>query len=154
MQGAVYEEIEQRSFERLFLGLTEDSMTLATLSAGQSGIGYKRARDIAAPAHLRALMAAKPRIQAMIQDGVTAGLLAQQPLETRVAAVIETAISTYLSALGDEDSATTKVVCSEGGAGSRRSLAANHRGTAGTRRDKPDHRTPRTSQPRLSGRGQ
>ena len=50
-------------------------MTQATLSAGQSGIGYKRARDIAAPAHLGALIPAKPRIQAMIQDGVTAGLL-------------------------------------------------------------------------------
>ena len=57
-------------------------MTQATRSAGQSGIGYKRARDIAAPAHLGALIAAKPRIQAMIQDGVTASLLPKQPLET------------------------------------------------------------------------
>ena len=44
----------------------------------------------------------------MIQDGVTAGLLPQQPLETRLAAVIETAISTHLGALDDEDKATAK----------------------------------------------
>ena len=69
-----------------------------TLSSGQSRIGYNRARDIA-------LIAAKPRIQAMIQDGVTAGLLPKQPL----AAVIETALSTYLDALDDEDKATAKL---------------------------------------------
>ena len=60
----IYDEIGQRSLERLFPGLTEDSMMQATLSAGQSGIGYKRARDIAALAHLGALIAAKPRTQA------------------------------------------------------------------------------------------
>ena len=55
--AAVYDEIGQRSLKQLFPGLTEDSMTQATLSAGQSGFGFKRARDIAAPAHL----GAKPR---------------------------------------------------------------------------------------------
>ena len=50
-------------------------MTQATLSAGQSGIGFKRVRDIAVPAHLGALIAAKPRIQAMIQDAAWAGFL-------------------------------------------------------------------------------
>ena len=48
-------------------------------SEGFSNVGYKRARDIAAPAHLGALVAAKPRIQAIIQDGVTAGLLPKHP---------------------------------------------------------------------------
>ena len=66
--AAVFDEIGQRSLERLFPGFTEDSMTQATLSGGQSGIGYKKARDTAAPAHLGALIAAKPRMQAMIQD--------------------------------------------------------------------------------------
>ena len=80
----------------------------ATLSAAQRGIGYKRAGDIA-PAHLGAFIAAKPRIQAMIHDGVTVGLLPKQPLETRLAAVIETAISTYLDALDDEDKPTAKL---------------------------------------------
>ena len=37
--AAVYDEIGQRSLERLFPGLTEDSMTQATLSGGQSRIG-------------------------------------------------------------------------------------------------------------------
>ena len=84
-------------------------MTQATLSAGQSGIGYKRARDMAAPAHQGELIAAKTRIQAMIQDGVIAGLMPKQPLGTRLAAVIETAISAYLDALGDEDKAKLHV---------------------------------------------
>ena len=81
----------------------------ATLSAGQSGIGYKRARDIAAPAHLGALIAGKPRIQAIKQDAVTVGLLPKQPLESCPAAVIETATSTYLEAPDGEDRATAKL---------------------------------------------
>ena len=80
----IYDEVGQRSLERLFPGITEDIMTRATLSAGQSGIGFKRARDIAAPAHLGALTAAKTRILGMIRDGVRAGLLPQQILETRL----------------------------------------------------------------------
>ena len=55
-------------------------------------------------------MAAKPRIRAMIQDGVTARLLPKNLLETRLAAVIETALSTYLDALDDEDKATAKLL--------------------------------------------
>ena len=87
----IYDEVGYRSLERLVLCFTEDSMEQATLSAGHSGIGYKRARDIAVPAHLGALIAAQPRIQAMIQNGVTAGLLPKHSLETQLAAVIETA---------------------------------------------------------------
>ena len=81
-------------------------MAQATLCGGLSGIGHKRARDIAAPAHPGAPMAAKPRIQAMIQDAVQAPLLPKQPLETRLAAVLERAISTYLDALDDDDKDT------------------------------------------------
>ena len=84
-------------------------MVQATLSACQSGVGYIRARDSAAPAHLGALIAAKLRIQAMIQDAVSAGLLLQPPLEARLDAVIATATSTYLEALDDEDRATAKL---------------------------------------------
>ena len=40
-----------------------------------------RGRETSRPAHLGALTAAKPRIQAMTQDAVTAGLLPKQPLE-------------------------------------------------------------------------
>ena len=92
-----------RSDSDLFRG---SSQVQATLSAGQSGIGYKKARDIAAPAHLVALKAANPRIQAMIQDAVRAGLLLQHPQETRFDAVLATATSTYLDALDDEDRGT------------------------------------------------
>ena len=63
----------------------------ATLSEAQSGTGYKRARDIAGPAHPGALIAAKPRLLAMIQEAVMGGLLPKQPLVTRLAAGIEAA---------------------------------------------------------------
>ena len=68
----IFDEVGQLSLERLFPGFTENSVTQATLSAGQSRIGNKRARDIAASAHLGGVMAAKPRIQAMIQVCVSA----------------------------------------------------------------------------------
>ena len=84
-------------------------MTQATLSAGQSGIGFKRTRDIVTLAHLEALIAAKPRTQAMIRDAVWAGVLPGQILEARLSEVIETATTTYLSALDDEDKATAKL---------------------------------------------
>ena len=73
--AAVHDEIGQWSLERLLPGFTEDSVTEATLSASQSRIGFKRAQDIAAPAHLGALIAGNPRIHGMIRDAVFAGLL-------------------------------------------------------------------------------
>ena len=84
-------------------------MTQATLSAGQSGIGFKRARHIAAFAHRGALIAAKPRTRGMIRDAVLAGLLPEQLLETRLSEVIETATSTYLSALDNDEQATARL---------------------------------------------
>ena len=96
----IYDEIGQRSLERLFPSLTEDSMTQAALGVGQSGIGVKRPRDIAAPAHLGALIATKPRIRATIRE---------QILEARFSEVIETVTSTYLSALDEDEQATAKL---------------------------------------------
>ena len=122
----INDEVGQRSLERLFPGFTEDSLVQATLCAGLSGTGYKRAQGMAAPAHLGAL-AARPRIQLMVQDAVTAGLLPKRPLETRLDAVIGTATSTYLEAIDDEGPRHGQVVCSDGGPGSRRSVAANSR---------------------------
>ena len=51
-----------------------------THSAGQAGIGYKRAADVARPAHLGALIAAKQRILDMIRGATSAGVLPAQPL--------------------------------------------------------------------------
>ena len=45
----------------------------------------------------------------MIQEGVTAGRLLQHPLETRLAAVIETVLSTYFGAFDDDDTATAEL---------------------------------------------
>ena len=82
--AAVHGGVGQRSLERLFPDLMVDSMTQATLSAGQdpqteSGIGFKRARNVAAPANLGALIAAKPRVQGMIRDALWAGLPPKHP---------------------------------------------------------------------------
>ena len=113
----IYDEVGQQSLERLFPDFTEDSMVQATLSAGQFRIGHKRARDIAAPAHLGALTAARARVQAMIQDAVWAGLLLEHLQETRLSAVL------HLSQR--RRSSHGKVVCPEGHSGGRRSLAAS-----------------------------
>ena len=78
-------------------------MTQATLS------GFKRARDVAAPAHLGVLIVAEPRIQAMIQDAVWADLLQKQILEARLSEVIETSTSTCPSSLDSDEQATAKL---------------------------------------------
>ena len=99
----VRNDIGQRSLERLFPGLAENSTTQATpRSTG------------------------KPPIQAMIKDAVWAGLLPEQILEARLSEVIEKATSICLCALDSDEQATAM-------------LAANCRGTARTRRRKPDH---------------
>ena len=58
---------------------------------------------MAAPAHLGALIAATPRIQAMTLDAATADLQLQRSLEARLDVVIEN------SHLDDEDRATAKL---------------------------------------------
>ena len=103
----IYDEVGQRSLERLFPGFTEDSSEQASLGASQTGIGFKRTRDIADPAHLGALIAAKPRILAMMPEAVTAGLLPKQPLVTRLG-VVEAATTANLEALDGEEKATGK----------------------------------------------
>ena len=72
--------VGQMSIERLFPGITEDSAQQATLSGGQSGIGCKRSVDVVRPAHMGALVAAKPRVRDMIRDSTSAGLLPEQHL--------------------------------------------------------------------------
>ena len=78
-------------------------------SSPDSGTGCKKGRNVATPAHLAALIAAEPCIQVMIQDAVVAGILPKHSLETRLAAVVGTATTTYLQALDDEDRATAKL---------------------------------------------
>ena len=63
----IFDEVGQRSLQRLFPGFTEDSLEQATLSSGQSGVGYKRAWNVAGPAHLGSLIAATTRIVDLIR---------------------------------------------------------------------------------------
>ena len=55
-------EVGQRSSERLLPGFAGDGLEQVPLSASQSGIGYKRARDVASAAHLGAPIAAQTAI--------------------------------------------------------------------------------------------
>ena len=105
----IFDEIGQRSFERVFPGFTEDSLEQATLSAGQSGVGNKRARDVVGPAHLGALIAAKPGILSMIQDAATAGFLPKQPFVALLDAVIEAATVACVEALDGSEKATASL---------------------------------------------
>ena len=145
----IYDEVGQRLLERLFPGFMEDSMVQATLGAGQSGIGYKRAQDIAAPAHLRARSAAERRIQAMIHDAVAAGLLLQHTLEARLDAVIVTS-----KPLEDEDRATPSSTFKKRPRQQRKRGSKQSMGIMGPESQPPDNVRPRTSQLRFSRRRQ
>ena len=79
----IYDAVGQWSRERLFRDSRRKVRSKRHLTQASPG-GYERARDIAGPAHFGTLMAATPRILAMIQDAVTAGLLPKQPSETHL----------------------------------------------------------------------
>ena len=65
--------------------------------------------DIEGPAQLGALIAAKPRVLAMTGDAVTAELLPEQLLVTRLTTGIEAATDTYMGARDDDDKALDKL---------------------------------------------
>ena len=123
----IYDEVGQRSLERLFLGLAENSMTQATLSAGQSRIGFEGARDIAAPAHLGSLIATKPRILATFRDAV------------------------WAPHRGHRDSHQHPSRKPQQSCMFRKQMAANNLRKGGIRRSKPDHRILRTPRLRFTG---
>ena len=70
------------------------------------GFLYKRARDVAHPAHLGALIAAMPRILDMIRGATIGGLLPEQPVLARPSAPVESAIAALLDALDDSERPT------------------------------------------------
>ena len=113
----VHDEIGQRSLERLFPGLVWSQV-------------QKSARH---------RIAAKPRIQAMIRDGIWAGLLPEQIVEARLTQVIETGTSTSLSAPNNSEQATTKLKIQKA---AQAADEAWQQTVAGTGRRKPNHRTP------------
>ena len=78
----------------------------ATLSAGQSRIGCKRSVDVARPAHLGAVVAARPRIRDVIRDATIAGLIAVQSLLARLDDLVETASAPFLDTLNDSGKRT------------------------------------------------
>ena len=101
----IFDEVGQRSRERLFAGFTEDSAEKAALSAGQSGIGVKRSAD--RPAHLGDLIADKLRILDMIRCAATARLL-PEPLSARLDTPVEAA-SAVFRALDDSEKPTARL---------------------------------------------
>ena len=87
----IYDEVGQRSLERLFPRFAEDSNTQASTPGGTHSSQAAHPGDDTRCSH--------------------SWLLPSEPLETRLATVIETATSsfTYLNALDDEDKATAKL---------------------------------------------
>ena len=99
----IFDEVGDRSLERLFPGFTEHSREQATLSESQSRIGYKRAR-----AHLGALIAANPLIRHMIRSAATGGLVAQ-PLLDRLDCLIQTASADFVCTPDNSETATAQL---------------------------------------------
>ena len=99
-------DVGQRSLQRLFPGFTEDSSEQATVSASQSGTGTTVHRMLPTPAHLGALIAAKPLVLHMSQGAAKAGLLPEQPLLARLDTSTETATAAFLDALDDSENPT------------------------------------------------
>ena len=107
---AIPQEQQQMSLTRLGSGLLSDSSRVSgrtvrqkrPLSAGQSRIGFERARDIAAPAHLGShrSQAAYPSNDPRRSVGKPSPRV-DPGGAARLTAVIEAATSTYLSALDD-----------------------------------------------------
>ena len=93
-------EVGQRSLERPCPGFTEDSLEQAALSAGQSGL--------ARPAHLKALIAAKPWVLNMIRGATTAGLLPGQLLLALLDTPTETATAAFLDALDNSEKPSSR----------------------------------------------
>jgi hypothetical protein len=75
---AAFDDVGRATLERLFPGLSPEGFEQATLSAKESGIGWRLARDVARPAHLGALVAACPRVKDMLKACTIAGLPAGQ----------------------------------------------------------------------------
>ena len=90
-------------------GFTEQSVQQATLSAGQSGIGYKKSADAALSAHMGAVIAARPRVQDVIRGATIAGLVTAQPHLTPLDDLVDTASVAFLSTL-DADTGTDTTV--------------------------------------------
>ena len=86
----------------------------------------------------------------MIQDAALVGLLPKPPLVTRGAAVTETATSTFLGALDDEDRAMAQLHVQKAAQAADEAWTANNWRDAGAQRPKPDSVRPRTPQLSIS----
>ena len=80
-----FDEIGAQSKERHFPRFTEKELAQATPSGGQSGLGCKRAEDVAHPAHLSSLVAAGLRARCGIRCR-SSQLVSQQSFLTVVIA--------------------------------------------------------------------
>ena len=101
--AAKFDEVGRHSLERLFPGTTPEGSTQASLNDKAGGLGWRRALDIARPAHLGGLIAVRPRIRAMFESCGVAGLLDAARLETRLDSLIADAKAAYLQTLDEVD---------------------------------------------------
>ena len=97
----IFDEVGERSLERLFPGFTGDSSEQAAHSAHQVWVTKG---PLMLPAG--ALIAAKPRILDMIRGATTAGLLPEQPLLASMSAELKSATATFLDVFDDAERPT------------------------------------------------
>ena len=100
-----FDEVGIASLELLFPGFTDDITEHASLITTLSRNGCKRTADVARAAHLGALVAARPRIQAMMHDASTARLDSADPLMDRLDLLVQTATTTFTETLDDSQQA-------------------------------------------------
>jgi hypothetical protein len=99
--AGAFDDVGRTTLERLFPGVTDEGHVQATLDDKQAGFGWRQALDVARPAHLGGLVAAGPRVKAMIQACTVAGLIPAGSLERRLNVLGASAEAAYLASLDE-----------------------------------------------------
>ena len=76
---ATFDEVGRASLERVLPGMTAEGHVQATLSAKESGVGFRQASDVAMPSRLGALVSACPLCESNDQVMHGSRSLASQP---------------------------------------------------------------------------
>jgi hypothetical protein len=98
-----FDELTRDAMDRLFPGLTPDGHDQASLAAAKGGLGWRKASDVARPANLGALVMATPKVQAMAQAAVRAGLLREGQIEQLLAARTQMVEGAYMNELHENE---------------------------------------------------
>ena len=135
-------------------GPSKDSFPALLRTVPNKPISYFVAeeRDVARPAHLGALIAAKPRILDMIRGATTAGLLPEQPLLARLSAPIESATAAFLDVVDDAERYTSRLYLQKASPSSGRVVVADNTRIQRPNRHEPNSARSRAGWLRFTGR--